>query len=253
MTAVLVHGLMETERIWDDVLPRLDPDSVALTLPGHGVQRPPRFAATKDAYAEWLVSEVGGLPGPLDLVGHGWGGLLVLRAVTGLGLRVRSWVVDNAGAFHPEAEPGELALLAPSPEQALRRLVQAPAGSPDSMVGHLRLLGVPITQASAMGSALNATMAGCAVDFHRSTFPNVRAGWKVQPEWDAPEQPPRLARGLVVMPGADPYGAQTLAREVAAELGADARALDGLGHFWMLEDPGRAADLLNGFWHALKD
>lgn len=244
MTAVLVHGLMETDRIWDDVLPRLEPDSVALTLPGHGVGRPPSFAATKDAYAEWLVAELGDQPGPLDLVGHGWGGLLVLRAVTGLGLRVRSWVVDNAGAFHPGAEPGELALLAPSPELALRRLVHAPAGSPDSMVGRLRLLGVPTAQASAMGSALDATMAGCAVDFHRSTFPNARAGWTV---------PQRTARGLVVMPGADPYGAQTLAREVAVELGAEARALDGLGHFWMLEDPGRAADLLNGFWRALED
>jgi len=42
------------------------------------------------------------------------------------------------------------------------------------------------------------------------------------------------------------------AREVAAQLGARTQALDGLGHFWMLEDPGRAADLLNRFWRGLE-
>jgi tetratricopeptide (TPR) repeat protein len=177
---------------------------------------------------------------------HGWGGLLVLRAVTGLGLRVRSWVVDDAGGFHTDAEPDDLSLLQPAPEVALRRLLQAPAGSPDRMIGMLRLLGAPTAQAEAMGAALDASMAGCAVDLHRSADPNVRAGW------DLPTAPEPLARGLVVMPGADPYGAQTLAREVAAQLGAQTRALDGLGHFWMLEDPGQAADLLNRFWQGLE-
>ena len=246
MTAVLVHGLLETERIWDGVVPLLEHEPVTLRLPGHGTARPASFTATKEAYADWLVSRIGGLPEPLDLVGHGWGGLFVLRAVTGLGLRVRSWVVDNAGGFHPGAEPDDLALLAPSPEAALPRLVQAPASSPDSMIGILRLLGAPTAQAEAMGAALDATMAGCAVDLHRSADPNVRAGW----EMSATPEP--RARGLVVLPGADPYGAQTLAREVAAQLGARTQALDGLGHFWMLEDPGRAADLLNRFWRGLE-
>jgi pimeloyl-ACP methyl ester carboxylesterase len=50
MTTVFLHGLPETSRIWDGL--RGARDSIALSLPGFGTERPADFTATKDAYAE---------------------------------------------------------------------------------------------------------------------------------------------------------------------------------------------------------
>jgi hypothetical protein len=40
-------------------------------------------------------------------------------------------------------------------------------------------------------------------------------------------------------------------RRAAARAGAEVAVLDGLGHWWMVEDPHRAAQVLSGFWAAL--
>ena len=90
MTAVFVHGLPETARIWDPLREVLGGDSIAVELPGFGVPRPAGFSATKDAYATWLADELGRVDGPIDLVGHDIGALLVLRVVTAFDVAARS-------------------------------------------------------------------------------------------------------------------------------------------------------------------
>jgi len=42
-----------------------------------------------------------------------------------------------------------------------------------------------------------------------------------------------------------------LFREVAERTHARTVELDGLGHWWMLQDPGRGARVLEGFWDSL--
>jgi hypothetical protein len=37
----------------------------------------------------------------------------------------------------------------------------------------------------------------------------------------------------------------------AARAGAREEVLDGLGHWWMTQDPARAADVLVGFWKSV--
>jgi len=66
-TAVFVHGLPETSRVWDSLRRVVERDSIALALPGFGAPRPPGFSATKDAYAEWLADVLNGIEGPIDL------------------------------------------------------------------------------------------------------------------------------------------------------------------------------------------
>src|SRR5437763_16006089 len=85
VTAVFVHGVPETRVVWDAVREDLRWDSVAVSLPGFDAPVPPGFGATKDDYAEWLAAELGRIDGPIDLVGHDFGGALCLRLVTGLG------------------------------------------------------------------------------------------------------------------------------------------------------------------------
>jgi pimeloyl-ACP methyl ester carboxylesterase len=63
----------------------------------------------------------------------------------------------------------------------------------------------------------------------------------------AADRPP----GLVINATADAYVSTELGSEVAARLGARELRLEGLGHWWMTEDPGSAADGLVEFWSGL--
>lgn len=58
------------------------------------------------------------------------------------------------------------------------------------------------------------------------------------------------APGLAIMPGADPWAQEGLGRRVATRAGAQIADLEGLGHWWMLEDPRLAAQVLESFWSA---
>ena len=61
-------------RIWDSLRRVLERDSIALALPGFGAPRPPRFSASKDAYAEWLAECGCGTRSWADLTGAGASG-----------------------------------------------------------------------------------------------------------------------------------------------------------------------------------
>lgn len=97
MSAVFVHGVPDTSRVWQGVVARLPrPDVVTFSLPGFGRPTPDGFDATKEAYVRWLLDELAAQPGPIDVVGHDWGALLVVRAVSLTPDRVRSWAVGGA-------------------------------------------------------------------------------------------------------------------------------------------------------------
>jgi len=56
------------------------------------------------------------------------------------------------------------------------------------------------------------------------------------------------APGLVMIPGEDPFLSAASAARAAERAGAEVVALDGLGHWWMLQDPARTAAVLREFW-----
>ena len=55
----------------------------------------------------------------------------------------------------------------------------------------------------------------------------------------------------MILASDDPYVSAALGAETAAALGAEVLRLDGCGHWWMFEEPGRAADGLVAFWSSL--
>jgi hypothetical protein len=55
----------------------------------------------------------------------------------------------------------------------------------------------------------------------------------------------------VLVPSVDPFDDETLSRETANRLGARVEVLDGLGHWWMLQDPDRSAAALVEFWNSV--
>lgn len=103
MTVVLVHGNPETEAIWGPLVDALRRDDVVrLSPPGFGAPLPDDFPATYLAYRDWLEDELERLDGPVDLVGHDWGGGHVVNAMMHRPELVRSWASDAVGLFDPD-------------------------------------------------------------------------------------------------------------------------------------------------------
>jgi pimeloyl-ACP methyl ester carboxylesterase len=58
--------------------------------------------------------------------------------------------------------------------------------------------------------------------------------------------------GLSLLATEDPFiGSDEIRRRAADRAGARTEVLEGLGHWWMLQDPERGADVLTRFWESL--
>jgi pimeloyl-ACP methyl ester carboxylesterase len=244
VTTVFVHGLPETGRVWDSLRKALGGESVALDLPGFGVPRPDWFSGTKDAYAEWLAGALARIDGPVDLVGHDVGALLVLRVATAFDVPLRSFAVDVAPIFHPSFAWPERVHRLQTPgvgEDLLRAMREADPEDADSTAARLASAGMPIDEATAMGAAHDETMSRCILDFYRSAAPNVAADW--WPDVSGPTRAPGL---VLLLP--DPPDEERMSLDVARRLGAQTTRLDGLGHCWMAQAPEVVAAVLRQFW-----
>ncbi len=240
MTIVLVHGVPETAQVWDGVRSHLDGDVVVLSLPGFGCARPNGFGATMDEYADWLRGEIDGIDGPVDLVGHDWGGILTTRIAT-THPEVRSWVTDAVTVVDPGFEWHDFAKIWQTPGDG-EAYWEGMRATPADSAALLSALGVPEDDAVRMIEALDDDMIGCILDLYRSAT-------TIGTEWAASE--PVSVPGLVIGGSADPFGDETRSRAVAGKLGVDVKLLDGLGHWWLLQDPAAAAAALKAFWAGL--
>jgi len=240
---VFVHGVPETAAIWEGIRQRIDRESVAVALPGFGNPRPDGFGATKDDYVAWLVGELDRIGGAVDLVGHDWGAILTLRVATAHGERLRSWAADCTNTFHPDYVWHQIAQIWQSPGDG-EAFVEAQNAQPaaDRAAG-LEGFGVPPDGALEMARAGDADMGSCILDLYRSATPNPHHDW-------GPLRP-SSGRGLVLVPTADPFGDETLAKEVAEALGASLARIEGVGHFWPYEAPDAGAAVLTTFWDSL--
>jgi pimeloyl-ACP methyl ester carboxylesterase len=243
MPAVFVHGVPETPAIWDALRSNLQRDDVvALQLPGFGCPRPSGFGATKEDYVAWLVGELEKIAaqGPIDLVGHDWGGGFVVRLVSTRADLVRSWVCDAAGIGDVNFEWHDFAKVWQTPgegEEFYAQNLAIPAAERGAI---FEMFGVPHDAAIALGKPLDQTMVDCILTLYRSA---VDVGKEWAPDFHDIEPP-----GLIVLPSDDAFLAPDVSRNSATRTGASIAELDGLGHWWMLQDPKRGAAMLEDFW-----
>ena len=237
---VFVHGVPETAAVWDKVRGALRRESVALAMPGFGTPRPDGFAATKDAYVDWLLGELDQIDGPIDLVGHDWGALLTYRVATAHGDRLHSWAADCANLAHPAYEWHDFAKLWQTPGEGEAFIAAQDAQPPADRAAGLELLGIPHDDAVVMAEAGDLTMGECILDLYRSATPNPHHHWG--------PLTPTAAPGLVLQATEDPFSEAALAREVADVLGARLVPIEGAGHFWPCQAPADAAAVLEAFW-----
>jgi pimeloyl-ACP methyl ester carboxylesterase len=73
VTVVLVHGAFADSAGWAGVIERLRAEGVRVTAPPN-----PLRSVTHDA--DYIASFVGQIPGPVVLVGHSYGGVVVTNA-----------------------------------------------------------------------------------------------------------------------------------------------------------------------------
>jgi pimeloyl-ACP methyl ester carboxylesterase len=246
MTVVLVHGVPETAAVWDPLRAALGRDDVeALSLPGFGVPRPDRFGATKEEYVDWLVGELESRQGdgPVDLVGHDWGGGFTVRLVSTRPDLVRSWVTDAAGVGDVDFEWHDFAKIWQTPGAGEDFFEQQLNASTEERAAIFELSGVPHDGALGLAGGIDRTMTECILPLYRSAV-------DVGKEW-GPDFADVPARGLVLVPSEDPFLVADSARAGARRAGASVTELEGVGHWWMLQDPERGAKALQDFWATL--
>ena len=115
MTVVLVHGNPETGAVWDPLVGpregRCDPAFPA------GLRRPAagRLARDLPGLPRLAGRRVVAPAGPVDLVGHDWGGNHVVNVMMHRPELVRSWVSDIIGVFDPDYVWHDAALVWQTP------------------------------------------------------------------------------------------------------------------------------------------
>jgi pimeloyl-ACP methyl ester carboxylesterase len=107
MTYVLVHGGGSTARFWDRLQPYLDDRALAVDLPGRNRRPADLGTLTVSQEAESVVADIehAHLDGPIVIVAHSSGGLVVPEVVSSLGDRV-AHIVLCAALVPPEGGCG---------------------------------------------------------------------------------------------------------------------------------------------------
>ncbi len=120
------------------------------------------------------------------------------------------------------------------------------ATAPQQRADQLTSLGLTAEVAERLAAADNDTMGRCILALYRSAVQPVMA--ELGRKLPAAAQRP----GLAVLATEDHYvGTEQMRRRAAQRAGARIEVLDGLGHWWMVQDPARGADVLTQFWASL--
>ncbi len=246
MTVVLLHGNPETPIIWEPLLAELGrTDVVTPNLPGFGCPTPAGFGATKEEYVDWLLGEIEPLAaqhGPVDFVGHDWGGGIGMRAVSQRPDLFRTWACDVLGLFHPDYVWHDFAQIWQSPagEEYFQTQMATPA---EDRVALYEMIGIPRSTGERLVAVADDEMSRCILALYRS------AAQPAMVQWGAELGHAATLPGLAIIAPNDPFvRSEDLAGEMADRLGASRHVLEGQGHWWMLGDPAGGAAALRTFW-----
>lgn len=249
MTVVVVHGVPETAAVWDLLVEELtklgEPDVRRLSPPGFGAPVPDGFAATMSGYRDWLIAELATIDQPVDLLGHDWGGGHVLNVAMARPDLMRTWASDVPGVFDPDYVWHDLAQQWQTPEVGEAVVAGMVDMSVADRSAFLADAGMGAVIGARVAPGIDEAMGQSILTLYRSAAqPAVAtAGENLEAAAARP--------GLALLPTDDQFvGDDELRRRAAGRAGARVAVLDGLGHWWMTEDPAGTADLLVDFWTA---
>ncbi len=119
-------------------------------------------------------------------------------------------------------------------------------GTVQDRAEQMAALGIPMDIATSIAAAQGSEMGRAILSLYRSARqPAMAEAGRVLA--NAAARP-----GLSLLATEDPYvGCDEIRRRAADRAGARTEVLQGLGHWWMLQDPARGAAALTGFWDTL--
>ena len=247
MTVLLVHGNPETDAIWGPLADALGRgDVVRLSPPGFGAPLPGDFSATYLAYRDWLEGELERVDEPVDLVGHDWGGGHVVNVMMHRPELVRSWASDVVGLFDPDYVWHDLAQVWQTPGDGEKLVDAMFGGTLQDRTEQLVARGITRNIAESIAAGQGAEMGQAILLLYRSARQPVMA------EAGRSLANARARPGLSLLATEDTFvGSDAIRHRAAERAGARTEVLDGLGHWWMVQDPDRGAAALTRFWGTL--
>ncbi len=239
---LFIHGVPDTPHLWEPLIAALGlgaDDYRAPALPGFGCPRPDGFSATKDAYANWLVEQMEAAGGNVDIVGHDWGALLTLRAVSLRPDLVSSWCVTNA-VIDPDYRGHSLARRWATP--VLGELVMLGMRNKKRLLPALVSGGMPRSLAEQEVPLIDKTMRQSILRLYRSA-----AGLRFSDEWvkgleNLPE------RGQLFWGETDPYVDLSGGERFSKRWNVPLHVERGAGHWACAERATEFAALLQSHW-----
>ncbi|MCX2748053.1 alpha/beta hydrolase [Arthrobacter sp. MI7-26] len=254
MVVVLVHGSPEVSLIWDPLVESLGalrhPEPIRLSPPGFGAESGPEWTSTVQEYRDWLITELTRISdlgfGPIDLVGHDWGGGHTVNAVALRPDLVRSWCSDSIGLFDPDYLWHERALRVQDPLEGdiwLKDLLHRTTA--ERAAEHVSR-GMAPAIAQRIAAAMNDNMTLNMLRLYRDAAQPTMRDLGHHLEACA------LRPGLVIVAGQDGVvGTHEQRRRTATRAGAQIAEFPDLGHWWMTQDPDAGAEVLSHFWASL--
>jgi pimeloyl-ACP methyl ester carboxylesterase len=241
MPALLVHGNPDTAHLWDRVVEHLGPygqEIVAVDLPGFAEPVGDDHPATKESYIDWIVEQLEALRdrgGPVDLVGHDWGSLLVQRIASTRPELLRS-VAAGGAAVDVDYPWHDIAQVWQTPGEGERYMEEDL--TPEVSIPYLVEHGVPQEDAerNAWLTPGNKTV---ILKLYRSAV-HIGAEW--QPDLERITVP-----AMVIWGRDDPYVPLVWAERLAERMRAELVVLD-CGHWWPYERPRETAEALLRLW-----
>ena len=193
-------------------------------------------------YADWLITEVERLQAPVHLVGHDWGAGHVFGLLARRPDLVTTWAADVVGIIHPDYKWHDAAQAWQTPEVGEQVIDAMVSMTLDERTAAFGGLGLPDNILAKVVGGLNAEMGRCILGLYRDAAQPATA-----------QLGERLAgvdlpRGLGIVATADSYVPAQLCTAATSTMGAGELRLEGLGHWWMVEDPDQAATGLIDFW-----
>jgi pimeloyl-ACP methyl ester carboxylesterase len=207
------------------------------TFPASGC-RPPGFGFTRWAYKDWLVGELEKEADPVHLVAHDQGAIIGQGLVLERPALVASFVFGDAVAdddyhWHTEARVFQTAELG---ERSVAGMAAMTVKEWASMLESYG--GAPPEYAEEMARGMDARMYEAMLKLYRSE-PSM-ADWAIDPDRTYPPS-------LILWGNRDPGQDPSFGRRAAEAYGGRFAEIDS-GHFWMLERPREAAQLIRAFW-----
>lgn len=241
---IFVHGVPDTPAIWGPLVAALGETGGPVhcpALPGFVDAAPDGFPATKEAYTDWLIDYIRAVhaeAGPVDLVGHDWGAIFVLRAASLVPELIRSWVVSDA-VIDPDYRGHAMARKWATP--LVGELIMALA-RPAALAKGLAGAGVPADIAAHHAETWTRGKKRAILKLYRSADGLRFAGDWVERLADMPNH------GLVVWGETDPYVELRFAEAFAERWAAALHIERGAGHWAIAERAESIAARIGAFW-----